>query len=84
MLNKLNLQERRIYKYIQEKNTTKQIAEKLKLSLYEVKEMQKLIYKKLNIHGRLDVLSGRFNTKDPKNYSLKNRKRLGMVKNELS
>lgn len=76
MLNKLNLQERRIYKYIQEKNTTKQIAEKLNIPLYKVKETQKIIYKKLNIHGRLDVLSGRFNTMDPANYSLKNRKRL--------
>jgi DNA-binding CsgD family transcriptional regulator len=84
MLNKLNLQERRIYVYIQEKNTTKQIAGKLNIPLYEVKETQKIIYKKLNIHGKLDVLNGRFNTMDPANYSLKNRKRLGMVNNELS
>ena len=79
MLNKLNLQERRIYTYIQEKNTTKQIAGKLNIPLHEVKETQRIIYKKLRITGRLDVLKGRFNTMDPANYSLKNRK---MLKNK--
>jgi len=76
MLDNLNLQERRIYKYIKNKNTTKQIAEKLKLPLYQVREIQRIIYKKLRIHGRVDVEKGRFNTMDPANYSLKNRKGL--------
>jgi DNA-binding CsgD family transcriptional regulator len=57
--------ELKVYNLTKERKNTKEITEILGIKLHEVKSMQSIVYKKLNIQGKIDIYNNRFDTLTP-------------------